>query len=96
VLSLGERQLISFARLFLAQPRFAFLDVATSALTDYWARTLYGELARTSITYVSIGENKTLFDYHDVVLELCGDGQWNLSEIPREGRPQFPPQCEVR
>src|SRR5205823_7042490 len=36
LLSVGERQLLAFARLLLAKPRFAFLDVAVNALDETW------------------------------------------------------------
>jgi vitamin B12/bleomycin/antimicrobial peptide transport system ATP-binding/permease protein len=82
LLSTGERQLIAFARLLLGKPRFAFLDVAVNALDEHWINTLYGELARSTGTYVSIGDHPALKQYHHQLLELAGDGNWKLSRIP--------------
>jgi putative ATP-binding cassette transporter len=82
LLSVGERQLLAFARLLLARPRFAFLDVAVNALDEYWVNTLYGELARMPGTYVSIGDHPALRQYHHQLLELKGDGNWKVTPIP--------------
>ena len=73
-LSPGEIRLLSFARLILAQPAFAFLDVGVSGLDDFWVNTLYRALSRTKTVYVSIGENESLRVYHDVELILAERG----------------------
>jgi putative ATP-binding cassette transporter len=79
ILSRGEQQQVAFARLLLANPRFAFLDEATSALEASEAHHLYEALARTSITYVSVGTDPGLADFHDAVLELGPEGAWEVS-----------------
>jgi putative ATP-binding cassette transporter len=79
VLSPGEQELLAFARLLLAEPRFAFLDVGTSGLPDARLRSLYAALSRTETTYVSIGDQPALWDYHDMVLDLEGEGAWTVS-----------------
>jgi len=71
---------VSFARLVLAQPAFAFLDVGVSGLEDFWVNTLYRALSRTRTVYVSIGENASLRAYHDVELILAGHGHWAVQE----------------
>jgi putative ATP-binding cassette transporter len=81
VLSRGEQQMLTFARLLLANPRFVFLDDATSALDPAWGRYLYELLAQQPITYISAGNDPDLRDYHDRVLELRGNGAWVL--VPR-------------
>jgi putative ATP-binding cassette transporter len=80
VLSPGELRLMSFARLVLAQPAFAFLDVGVSGLDDYWVHTLYRALSKTRTVYISIGENEALRIYHDVELILAGHGHWAVNE----------------
>lgn len=80
VLSPGEKSLLSFARLLLAEPKFAFLDVGVSGLADFWVHTLYRALSRTRTVYVSIGENESLRIYHDVELILAGHGDWAINE----------------
>ena len=81
-LSLGEQQLVAFARLLLAAPRFAFLDEPTSAVDEATARRLYGILSRTPITFISVASDPTLRDFHDMVLELGQDGLWTLDPAP--------------
>jgi putative ATP-binding cassette transporter len=75
MLSLGERQLLAFARLLLAEPDFAFLDHATSALSERQQTALWQLLARTAITYVSVGNGQPgLREHYDAHLELQSDG----------------------
>ena len=77
-LSLGEQQLVAFARLLLARPRFAFLDEATGALDEAAGRRLYEALSATPIAYVSVAGNPGLAEYHDLVLELGPNGAWSV------------------
>jgi putative ATP-binding cassette transporter len=74
----GEQVLMAFARLLLAEPRYAFLDLGVRGLTDAWIKSLYGALSRTSTTYVSISDLPALWDYHDEVLDLEGEGAWTI------------------
>ncbi len=78
-LSPGEQVLMAFARLLLAEPRYAFLDVGGGGLTDAWVRALYEALSRSATTYVSIGDLPALRAYHEFVLDLEGDGAWTVS-----------------
>lgn len=81
MLSLGEQQRVAFARLFLAAPEIAFLDEATTALDLENERKLYGVLAATGRSYVSIGHRESLKQFHKYHLELTGEGAWRLSDI---------------
>ncbi|MCB0322775.1 MAG: ABC transporter ATP-binding protein/permease [Bdellovibrionales bacterium] len=78
VLSLGEQQRLSFARLVLASPRYALLDEATSALDLENQRVLYRLLEGIGATVVSVGHRVALKEHHDFVLELVGDGTWKF------------------
>ena len=81
-LSLGERQLIAFARLLLAEPEFAFLDDAASALNESRRAEVYQLLARTGISYISVGDRQpSLLGCHDTLLELRPDGSWSAGPI---------------
>jgi putative ATP-binding cassette transporter len=81
-LSLGERQLLGFARLLLAEPDFAFLDDAASALSEPRRAQVYRLLAETGISYISVGERQpSLLGCHDTVLELRPDGSWSAAPI---------------
>ncbi|HYZ17804.1 MAG TPA: ATP-binding cassette domain-containing protein [Candidatus Acidoferrum sp.] len=81
VLSLGEQQRIAFARLILAKPLYALLDEATSALDVGRQRLLYRSLAGATQSYLSVGHRPELLQFHDQVLDLCGDGRWTLAPI---------------
>jgi putative ATP-binding cassette transporter len=78
-LSLGEQQQLAFARLLLTAPAFAFLDEATCALRPEKARQLYEVLAGTDMTYISVGSDPTLCEYHDIIVELGPNGTWRRS-----------------
>jgi putative ATP-binding cassette transporter len=77
VLSQGEQQALGFARLLLACPRFAFLDnpvgLEVSRLEQF-----YRALARNSITYITVGAPPQVLEYHQLRLELQGDGKWRV------------------
>jgi putative ATP-binding cassette transporter len=75
MLSLGEQQSLAFARLLLAEPDFAFLDHATSALSERQQTARYRSLAGTAITYVSVADGHPgLREQCDTHLELQADG----------------------
>lgn len=78
VLSIGEQQRLAFARLILSQPRYAMLDEATSALDAENEDRLYQLLAGTSTTLVSISHRPSVLKYHKQVLELTGNGLWQI------------------
>ena len=75
-LTVGEQQLLGIARLLIAEPKFAFIDRATSALSLSRVKHIYNILSTTSTTYISVGDNPVLRNYHDNVLELQDDGGW--------------------
>ncbi|HTM47103.1 MAG TPA: ABC transporter ATP-binding protein/permease, partial [Bryobacteraceae bacterium] len=78
ILSLGERQRLAFARVFLNNPRYVLLDEATSALDRENESALYEKLIATSTTLVSVSHHPALVKYHSQVLELKVDGGWKL------------------
>jgi len=78
VLSVGEQQRVAFARVLLAAPRYAILDEATSALDIANEDCLYRQLADSATTLVSVGHRQSILKYHPQVLELAGDGSWQL------------------
>lgn len=84
ILSLGEQQRVSFARLFLKQPVIAFLDEATSALDEPNERMLYEHLRSLGFSYVSVGHRSTLREFHDHLLTLHADGTWTLGPAEEE------------
>ncbi|XP_076024120.1 lysosomal cobalamin transporter ABCD4 [Genypterus blacodes] len=85
VLSPGEMQRLSFARLFYLQPKYAVLDEATSALTEEAEAQLYRTCKQLGMTLVSLGHRSSLEKYHDVQLKLCGEGRWELTKLKGSG-----------
>lgn len=85
LLSLGEQQALSFARLVLAAPRFALLDRPGTVLdADAIARAL-DVLAAHSITAVTFSADAALAARHDARLELAVDGGWTWEPIRKVG-----------
>lgn len=82
VLSLGEQQRLSFARVLLHQPAYAILDEATSALDQANEEQLYEALAKTGTTYLSVGHRASLEAHHRLLLRLAEDHTWELQPLP--------------
>jgi putative ATP-binding cassette transporter len=80
VLSLGEQQRLTFARLLLNKPNYAILDEATSALDLGNEERLYQHLRAKGTTFLSVGHRSTLANYHQSVLELSQDKTWQLKQ----------------
>jgi len=78
VLSVGEQQRVAFARVLLAAPRYVILDEATSALDIANEEALYQQLADSETTMVSVGHRPSILKFHPQVLELTGEGGWQL------------------
>jgi ABC-type uncharacterized transport system fused permease/ATPase subunit len=83
VLSLGEQQRVSVARLLAARPALAFLDEATAALDGRAEAAVYAAIAAACPCYVSVGHRPALARFHSHVLEREGgdggaEGRWVL------------------
>jgi putative ATP-binding cassette transporter len=78
LLSLGEQQLLAFARVFLAAPTFVFLDRPSTALGQAQAERILKILSEHSITYLTLGNTDDNLENYDAVLELHDDGGWEL------------------
>ena len=81
VLSIGEQQRLAFARVLIAKPKYAMLDEATSALDAKNEDRLYQLLRETRTTFVSVSHHDSIRYYHQNVLELLGDGRWQLQSV---------------
>jgi putative ATP-binding cassette transporter len=81
LLSLGEQQMLSFARLVLAAPRFALLDRPGTVLGAAAVARALDLLSDRSITAVTFADDPALEARHDARLELAGDGTWRWEPI---------------
>ena len=79
-LSLGEQQLIAFARLFINKPDIIFLDEASSALDEKTESQVYQNLRKflPNATIVSIGHRSSLHQLHEESIMLSQQGQKTL------------------
>jgi len=80
VLSMGEQQRLSFARVLVHAPRFVILDEATSALDDENEAALYARVKQEGATLISIAHREAVVPFHTQVLRFDGDGRWVLQE----------------
>jgi putative ATP-binding cassette transporter len=85
ILSLGEQQLLAFARLLLAAPRFAFLDRPGTTLSLGQLDQILPLLFENSIAYLTLGNGDDRLEHYDAILELADDGGWKWRSI-REGQ----------
>jgi putative ATP-binding cassette transporter len=77
MLSLAEQQLVVFARVLLATPRFALLDRPDTLFEpDAMARVLV-LLAKHDITTVTFAPGRALASRHDACLQLAKGGTWS-------------------
>ena len=81
VLSLGEQQRLSFARVLMHKPVVAFLDEATASMDEGLEDAMY-RLLRESLpntTIISVGHRSTLQTHHQQQLIINPDDQsWQL------------------
>ena len=77
-LSVGEQQRLAFARVLVRQPRIVILDEATSALDAANEAALYQRLKDSDTTLISIAHRPAVLAYHTQVLQLKGEGAWQM------------------
>jgi putative ATP-binding cassette transporter len=85
LLSLGEQQELSLARLALAAPRYALLDRPGTVLDAAVVGRALDFLAARSITLVTFAADAELAAHHHARLTLAGDGSWRLEPIGHAG-----------
>jgi vitamin B12/bleomycin/antimicrobial peptide transport system ATP-binding/permease protein len=78
VLSVGEQQRLAFARVLLMKPAYVMLDEATSALDTENEAGLYRALKANGTTLVSVSHRPATLRYHEQVLELRGNGEFQI------------------
>jgi putative ATP-binding cassette transporter len=84
ILSLGEQQRLAIGRVLMNRPQVVFLDEASSAMDEGLEHAMY-RLLRESLpgaTLVSVGHRASLLGFHTRELELLGEGEWRLQDLP--------------
>jgi putative ATP-binding cassette transporter len=84
LLSLGEQQILSIARLLLSRPRFVFVDHLGRALDDDQVVAVCDAFARAGITCVTMGDDDAALDGYDAVLDVARDGRWSWTTLKGE------------
>ncbi|KAL2125313.1 hypothetical protein VTJ04DRAFT_1678 [Mycothermus thermophilus] len=87
ILSGGEKQRLAIARLLYHEPRYAFIDEGTSAVSSDVEGLLYETCKQKGITLITISTRASLKKYHTYNL-ILGQGddssQWELQRIGTE------------
>ena len=84
VLSGGEKQRVGLARLLYHRPAFAVLDEATSAVNGDEQGRLHECLLEAGITLLSIAHRPEVRPFHQLELQLAGDGSGAWKLVPLE------------
>ena len=87
VLSGGEKQRMAIARLLYHEPRYAFVDEGTSAVSSDVEGILYETAKEKGITLITISTRASLRKYHtyNLTLGLGEEGEaWDLKKIGTE------------
>lgn len=70
VLSLGEQQRLSIARVFYHKPRVCCLDECTSAVSIDQERQLFASAKELNITLITVSQRLSLPEHHTAELQL--------------------------
>lgn len=91
LLSLGEQQLLAFARVLLAEPTFVFIDHPSRSLTQSQVDELLKVLRDRDITYLTLGEEDDDTALYDQLLTIAHDGTCTLKILGADaGSPTAP------
>jgi putative ATP-binding cassette transporter len=63
-----------------SRPRVVILDESTSALDLENEVRVYDLLLQLGVTVISVGNRPSLVAFHDRILRMMGDGEWQMEE----------------
>lgn len=86
VLSGGLQQRIAMARLFYHAPRYAILDECTSSVTLEIEKVMYDEAKRLGTTLMTVSHRRSLWKYHEMILQFDGQGSYVFTKLDAENR----------
>jgi ATP-binding cassette subfamily D (ALD) protein 3 len=81
ILSGGEKQRLSMARIYYKKPKFAILDECTSAVSTDIEEHLYRRCQEIGTTLITVSHRMQLMKYHQYFLKLEDHGAWNFTKI---------------
>eukprot|EP01080_Neovahlkampfia_damariscottae_P005219 gene5219-8831_t len=81
LLSPGEKQRLSMARMFFNSPKYAILDESTSAVDMNVEEKFYKECELRGITLVSVGHRSSLKQFHNFELKIKGSGLYEITSL---------------
>lgn len=86
VLSGGLQQRVAMARLFYHAPKFAILDECTSSVTLEIEKAMYDNAKALNITLMTVSHRRSLWKYHDNILQFDGQGHYIFTKLDAERR----------
>ena len=86
VLSGGLQQRVAMARLFYHSPKYAILDECTSSVTLEIEKVMYDYAKALGITLMTVSHRRSLWKYHDNILQFDGQGQYIFTKLDAERR----------
>lgn len=86
VLSGGLQQRVAMARLFYHAPKYAILDECTSSVTLEVEKAMYENAKDLNITLMTVSHRRSLWKYHDKILQFDGQGHYIFTTLDAERR----------
>lgn len=86
VLSGGLQQRVAMARLFYHAPKYAILDECTSSVTLEVEKAMYDNAKALNITLMTVSHRRSLWKYHDNILQFDGQGRYIFTKLDAELR----------
>lgn len=86
VLSGGLQQRVAMARLFYHAPKYAILDECTSSVTLEIEKAMYENAKALNITLMTVSHRRSLWKYHDNILQFDGQGHYIFTKLDAERR----------